>query len=267
MGDYIIPIVVLMAIGAVSGVLLTIAAKILSVKTDETVEKILEVLPGANCGACGFSGCEGYANAVASGKAGTSMCKPGGNDVAIRVSGIMGVTAQTSEREVAFVRCNGNCGATEEKFAYIGTQSCNAVEKFYNGKGKCQAQCHGYGDCISVCGEHAISIENGVAVVNAAKCKACGKCVKTCPNHLITMRKISQQVIVRCSTPNVGKITKANCKNGCIGCKICEKKCPNEAIHVVNNHAEVIPEKCTGCGICAQACPIKCISVLPVCDA
>lgn len=265
MMEYAVPILILLALGAVSGALLTVASKFFAVKTDEKVEQVLSCLPNANCGACGYTGCEGYAKAVASGEAPTSLCKPGGNAAAAKIAEVMRVAAESIEREVAFVRCNGGCG-TSEKFTYIGAPSCNAVEKFYNGKGKCQSQCHAYGDCIAVCSEGAITIQNGVAVVNPAKCKACGKCVKICPNHLITMRKISQTVIVRCSTPNVGKITKANCKNGCIGCKICEKKCPNEAIHVVNNHAEVIPEKCTGCGLCAQSCPIKCISVLPVCD-
>lgn len=266
MADYIIPIVVIMAIGAFSGILLTVAAKLLAVKTDETVENILSALPGANCGACGFSGCEGYANAVAKGQADTNMCKPGGKDTAEKVSVIMGCEVGEIIREYAFVRCNGGCGATEDKYSYIGTKNCLAVEKFYNGKGKCQSGCAGLGDCIKVCNENAISIENGVAVVNPSKCKACGKCVKACPNHIITMRKETQNVIVRCFSADSGKITRQVCKNGCIACGLCVKKCPNGAIAINNNHAEIDPAKCTNCGVCAVACPVKCIANVPSCQ-
>lgn len=265
MFEYVYPILIFLGIGAIAGILLTIAAKALAVKSDETVEKLIECLPGANCGACGFSGCEGYANAVASGNAETNMCKPGGNDVAVKVSAIMGVEAGAVVREVAFVHCNGNCGATNDKYTYIGTPSCHAVERFYNGKGSCQSGCSGLGDCVAVCENDAISVIDGVAVVNPVKCQSCGKCVKACPNNLITMRKENQLVNVRCSSADIGKVTKAVCKNGCIGCKICEKKCPNSAIIVSNNHAQIDKNKCTNCGICVDACPMKCITMLPSC--
>jgi len=266
MEQYILPILFFLLIGAVAGVLLTVASKLLYVKTDETVEKINEALPGANCGGCGFSGCEGYAQAVASGSAETNLCKPGGFEVTKRVSEIMGVAAVETENEYAFVRCNGNCDATEDKFAYIGTKTCVSVEKFYNGKGKCNFGCHGLGDCAAVCDENAIHIENGVAVINPKLCKGCGKCVKACPNRLITMIKASQKAVVSCSSCDVGKITKAACKNGCIGCGICSKKCPAGAIVINNNHAEINGALCTGCGVCISSCPIKCINYLPKCE-
>ena len=151
MEQYLYPILFFLGLGALIGILLTVASKLLYVKTDETVEKISEALPGANCGGCGYSGCEGYAEAVAKGLAPTNLCKPGGNDTTKKISAIMGVEAIETEREVAFVRCNGNCEATEDKFAYIGSESCGAVEKFYSGKGKCSSGCHGFGDCAAVC--------------------------------------------------------------------------------------------------------------------
>ena len=266
MEQYVLPILFFLLIGAVAGVLLTVASKLLYVKTDETVEKITEVLPGANCGGCGFSGCEGYAQAVAAGKAETNLCKPGGFEVTKNISEIMGVAAVEADREYAFVRCNGNCDACSDKFVYIGTKTCVAIEKFYNGKGNCSFGCHGMGDCAAVCDENAIHIENGVAVINPKLCKGCGKCAKACPNHLISMIKERQPVIVACSSGDIGKITKAACKNGCLGCGICVKKCPNEAIVINNNRAEIIGEKCTGCGVCVSACPVKCIHFLPKCN-
>ena len=260
MEQYVLPILFFLLLGAIAGVLLTVASKLLFVKTDETVEKITEALPGANCGGCGFSGCEGYANAVAKGDAAPNLCKPGGAPVTIALSEIMGVAAQVQEREYAYVKCNGNCEATEDKFVYIGTGSCAAVEKFYNGKGKCTSGCHGLGDCVKVCENNAICIKNGVAVINPELCTACGKCVKVCPNKLISLIGESQKFIVRCSSTDPGKITRAACKNGCIGCGICAKKCPVGAIAVNANHAVIDAGKCIGCGTCAQACPMKCIA-------
>lgn len=265
MEEYLFPILFFLILGALAGVLLTAASKLLYVKTDETVEKITEALPGANCGGCGFSGCEGYARAVADGSAPANLCKPGGAEVTIAVSKIMGVEAAVNEREYAYVRCNGNCEACEDKFIYIGTKSCAAIEKFYNGKGNCSFGCHGMGDCAAVCDENAIQINNGVAVINPRLCKGCGKCVRVCPNHLITMLKESQRTVVRCSSADIGKVTKAACRNGCLGCGICVKKCPESAIVINNNHAEINGGKCTGCGICASACPVKCIQLLPEC--
>ena len=263
--EYVLPIVFFLLISLVAGVLLTVAGKLLYVKTDETVEKIISALPGANCSGCGYSGCEGYANAVAKGEAAPNLCRPGGIEVNKKISEALGVAVVEVEPEVAFVRCGGGCGATSDKYTYVGTPSCTAAEKFYNGKGSCAYGCSGFGDCAVVCESDAISIQDGIAVINPSKCIACGKCIKACPNNLIIMRKISQTVNVRCFSSDTGKATRSICKNGCIACKICEKKCPNDAIHVVNNHAEIDPEKCTSCGICAEVCPSKCIVIQKEC--
>lgn len=265
MEQYLYPILFFLGLGALIGILLTVASKLLFVKTDETVEKISEALPGANCGGCGYSGCEGYAEAVAKGLAPTNLCKPGGSEVTKKISAIMGVEAVETEREVAFVRCNGNCEATEDKFAYIGSRSCSAVEKFYSGKGKCSAGCHGFGDCAAVCDNNCISIVNGVAVVDPRGCMGCGKCVKACPNQLIILKKESKRYAVRCSSTDNGKTTRSVCKNGCIACGLCVKKCPNNAIVLNNNHAEISPSLCTDCGICADVCPVHCIAAVGTC--
>lgn len=265
MEEYVLPILFFVILGVLVGVLLTVASKLLFVKGDETVEKITSVLPGANCGGCGFSGCEGYANAVAKGEVAANLCKPGGAEVVTAIGEILGIETEVAEREYAYVRCNGTCDACEDKFVYIGTKSCAAIEKFYNGKGKCSFGCHGMGDCAAVCERDAIKIQNGIAVIIPKLCMGCGKCVKACPNKLITMVKESQKFVVQCSSCDVGKVTKVSCKNGCLGCGICVKKCPEGAIVINNNHAEIIGEKCTGCGTCANVCPVKCISLLSEC--
>lgn len=263
--DFVLRIVFFLIIGAVSGALLTLAGKLFFVKTDETVEKITEALPGANCGGCGFAGCEDYANAIAAGKAKPNMCSPGGIEVNKKISAILGVAVEETEPVVAYVHCNGCDTATEDKYKYIGTRSCVAAEKFYNGKGSCSFGCIGFGDCVNSCDSGAIDIKNGVAVINPAKCIACGKCIKACPNHLISFKKKYSTAAVRCSSQDPGKITRTVCKNGCIGCGICAKKCPEGAIVINANHAEIDYNRCVSCGVCAGACPVKCIEMLEKC--
>lgn len=260
--SYILPVLIFAVIGAAAGGLLVLGSRIFAVETDETVAKLAEALPNANCGACGYSGCEGYAKAVASGEAPTNRCKPGGAAAAAKLAEIMGTEALETVKEVAFVRCNGCKDATEERYIFTGTPSCAAVERFYNGKGTCRTGCDGYGDCAAACDNDAIHIVNGVAVVDPEKCGACGKCAAVCPNHLIVIRPADQRVDVRCSSRDPGKAARTICRNSCIGCKICEKKCPAGAITVNDNHASIDYSKCTGCGDCAAACPRKCIVTL-----
>ena len=128
-----------------------------------------------NCGGCGYSGCEGYAKAVEQGSAPANLCKPGGPEAVTAISEIMGIEAVVAEREYAYVKCNGNCDACSDKFIYIGTKSCAAIEKFYNGKGNCSFGCHGMGDCAAVCDNNAIRIENGIAIIIPELCGGCGK--------------------------------------------------------------------------------------------
>lgn len=257
--DVVVPVLIFAAIGAIAGTLLILGSKFFAVEVDEKVTKIAEALPNANCGACGYAGCADYAKAVAEGKAPNNKCKPGGSDAAKAIAAIMGQEALEAEREVAYVRCNGCLDASEDRYNFISTQSCSATERFYNGKRMCRSGCDGLGDCAAVCDRDAICIVNGVAVVNPEKCGACGKCVAACPNNLIVIRPYKQKVDVRCSSRDPGKIAKDVCKNSCIGCKLCEKKCPEGAITVTDNHATIDYSKCTNCGACAAACPRKCI--------
>lgn len=259
---YVLPILIFAVIGAAAGAILVVCSKVFFVKSDGTAAKLAEALPGANCGACGFSGCEGYANAVAQGKAAANLCRPGGKQTAEKLAAIMGTDAQEVEEMKAFVRCNGCVGATEDRFIFTGTESCAAAERFYNGKGTCRSACDGFGDCVKVCDYGAISIVNGIAAVDRAKCVGCGKCAEVCPNGLIAIIPAKQKYAVRCYNTDSAKTVKAVCKNGCIGCKICEKKCAAGAIKVENNRAAIDAAKCTGCGDCAAACPQKCISLL-----
>lgn len=257
---YILPTIVFAVVGCAAGILLTVCSKIFEVKTDERIEKIVDVLPKANCGACGFAGCEDYASAIVKNNAKITLCRPGGAESSAKIGEIMGKSAGNIIRTTAVVHCNGNCNSTSKQFEFTGNQSCKSVKRFYGGDGACNFGCLGLGDCMAVCSENAIAINNGIADICPDLCKSCGKCTKVCPNGIISIKPYDSTVTVKCSSKDNGKATKMVCKNGCIGCKICEKKCENDAIHVIDFHAVIDYDKCTSCGKCADACPVKAIS-------
>lgn len=259
MSAFLVPVIIFAVLGLAAGILLTAASKIFYVKTDERIEQISESLPQANCGACGFAGCSDYANAIVSNNAPTNLCKPGGTEVSKKISSILGTEAMEITPETAVVHCRGNCDAVSRRFTFDGVQSCAAAKRFHGGEKSCTFGCLGYGDCVNVCDENAIEIVNGVAEVTGA-CVACGKCVKACPNSLISMKPVAKHIDVKCSSKDNGKVTKQACSNGCIGCKICEKKCLNDAIKVIDFHAVIDYNKCTVCGACYNACPTGAIT-------
>ncbi|MCL2637430.1 MAG: RnfABCDGE type electron transport complex subunit B [Oscillospiraceae bacterium] len=257
--EYIVPIGVFLFIGGAAGAALTFASRALYVETDETVDKILNCLPGINCGACGLSSCEAYAEAVKKGENAPNMCKPGGLETAQGIGEVLGIEVLPQERETAFVHCAGV--TTEHKYIYVGTESCVAAGRYYNGKGNCSKGCLGLGDCASVCAYDAISFQNNAAIIDPGKCWACGMCVPVCPNNLISLRKHSERVKVICSSPSTLKETRENCSHGCLGCGACVKKCLRDAIKIENNCAVIDYEICKSCGVCAVICPPKCIAV------
>ena len=256
---YLIPALIVGICGLLAGVLLTVAAKVFYVKVDERVSQISESLPQANCGACGYAGCADYADAIVNSGAPTNLCRPGGAEAAKKIAGILGTAAAEVVPMTAVVHCNGDCNATGTQFTFDGVQSCKAVKRFYGGNGLCKYGCIGLGDCAAVCEHDAIKVTDGVAKVIPSLCGACGQCAAVCPNQLISIKLLARHIDVLCSSAANGKDTKSACQNGCIGCKMCEKKCPNGAIKVENFHAVIDYEKCTSCGECMTACPVKAI--------
>lgn len=252
----LVPIAVLGAIALVAAVLLTLAATFFSVKENERFAPIRDCLPGANCGACGYSGCDAYAKALAEGESvSTSLCVPGGIDASRSIAEILGVKAGAVVERVAYVYCNGNCDAVERKYNYQGHMSCRTADMTYSGDKACAFACLGYGDCAAVCPKEAISVINGVAKVDPLKCIGCGICVRTCPNNIIHLLNADTRVAVACSNKDKGAQTRKQCKNGCIGCGKCARTCPVEAIAVIENLAVINYNKCIKCGKCAEVCP------------
>ena len=241
--------------GLLFGLLLAFAAHIFAVKTDERAQKIAEALPGANCGSCGYAGCSAYADAVVKGDAPVNACTVGKAPVAQQIADIMGVEAGEVQEVVARVMCAGDKASVAYKFDYKGINDCNAAAKFAGGAKKCESGCLGLGHCANVCPFGAIKIKNGVAVVDDTLCQACGKCINECPKHIIKLVPKNQRHWVLCSNPEMGKFVNQYCKKGCIGCKLCEKECHFDAVHVVDNHAIIDYDKCKNCGLCAKKCP------------
>lgn len=253
------PVAVVAIIGVFAGVLLTVAAKFMSVPVDERVSGIREMLPGANCGACGFAGCDEYAEKLVNDGVKTNLCTPGGSGVALQISEFLGGEFEEVVAMSAIVKCSGTHDSTEYIMDYQGPQTCDGNNYFYQGRGSCSHACLGYGDCVAICQYGAISIVDGVAVVDKELCTGCGMCVSKCPNHLIEVIPSTSEVYVGCSSNDSGAFTRKICTAGCIGCKRCEKKCEQSAITITNNLAAIDPEKCTNCGECVEVCPTKVI--------
>ena len=210
----IIAAVIVGGVGLFIGFFLGVSGEKFKVEVDEREEAIVGVLPGNNCGGCGYAGCSGLAAAIVKGDAPVNGCPVGGAPVAAKVGEIMGVAAEEGTKQVAFVKA---------------------------------------------CPFDAIHVVDGIAKVDKEVCKACGKCIAACPKHLIELVPYEAKHLVQCSSKDKGKDVMKACSVGCIGCHLCEKNCPNDAVHVVDNVAYIDQEKCTGCGICAEKCPKKII--------
>ena len=259
----IITTLVIAVIGIVVGAGLVFTGKKFHVDVDERESAVRDCLPGNNCGACGYAGCDALAAAIAAGDASVSACPVGGAPVAKRIGKIMGKDADAVESKVAFVRCKGSCEVTHNQGNYVGLRDCRSAVLSGLNITDCGYGCLGFGSCAAVCPQDAIRVVDGVAMVNRKKCVGCGLCVKACPRGLIELVPASKRVIVQCSNKDRGPQVKKVCSAGCIGCMLCVKQCEFDAIHVANNLASVQYENCTQCGKCAAKCPVKVITPPP----
>ena len=257
----LIAVISLGAIGAVGAVLLYAASKKFEVYEDPRIAQVVEVLPGANCGGCGYPGCAGFAGACVKADSLDGLrCPVGGGPVMAKVATILGKEAGAAEPMVAVVRCNGTCSARPRTNTYDGIKSCAIATNLYSGETGCSFGCLGYGDCVNACAFDAIHInpETGIAEVDEDKCTSCGACVKACPKHIIELRKKgpkNRRVYVSCVNQDKGGVARKACTNACIGCGKCEKACPFGAITVTNNVAYIDYTKCRMCRKCVAVCP------------
>ncbi len=248
------------ALGGVLGFALAYFDKKLSVSEDERIGEIAELLPGANCGGCGFAGCSDLARAIVAGTAKADACAGCKIGYRRKIAEIMGETDSGSvTRYRAQVMCSGTGEYAKKKYIYQGISGCVAASKLGGGPKLCPDGCIGLGSCVKSCKFDALSIVKGVAYVNPDKCVGCGTCAVVCPKGLIKLVPYDAPVWVGCLSKEKGAAVRQFCDVGCIGCGICERVCPAEAIVKNGSLAAVDYTKCVGCGACAAKCPRKII--------
>lgn len=251
--------------GLFIGLFLGFAAKVFEVEVDDRELRVRELLPGANCGGCGYAGCDALAKAIAEGKAPVNACPVANHKTHELIGEVVGKVAAEEEKMVAYVKCSGTCDKTTVNYEYYGIRDCKKATLVPgNANKKCSFGCTGFGSCVKVCAFDAIHIVDGIAVVDKEKCTACGKCATECPLKLINLVPFKSKTLVGCNSTDKGKDVKAGCSIGCIGCKLCVKQCEFDAIHVEDNLAVIDYSKCTNCGKCATVCPVKVIEIKAV---
>ncbi|MBQ5460637.1 MAG: Fe-S cluster domain-containing protein [Bacteroidaceae bacterium] len=272
MNVILIAVIVLGAIGLIAALVLYFTSKKFAVKEDPRIGQVNEVLPGANCGGCGFPGCGGMASACVKAADAGSLeglnCPVGGQPVMEKVAAILGMKVEASAPKLAVVRCNGTCENRPRTVIYDGVKSCRIANTTCMGETACAYGCLGCGDCVNACQFDAIKMneETGLPEVDSTKCTACGACAKACPRNIIEIRVVKgakkMGVVVECMNKDKGAVAMKACKAACIGCQKCVKVCAFDAVHVENNLAYIDPEKCRNCRKCEQECPKKAIHAL-----
>ena len=251
-------IAMLGGLGVVFGLLLMLANKIFYIATDPKRDEIRVALPGANCGGCGFAGCDAFADALMNGTANINGCPVGGNALTAELASILGIeTTIASIRNIASIACQGTSSKCKQDFDYHGIQDCVAANLIKGGHRSCKFACLGLGTCVKACPFDAISIskEDQIAVIDAIKCQSCGICIQSCPKQLLSMQPEKTFVKISCSATERGKAVKDNCTVGCIGCGLCARACNYGAIVMKNNLPVIDHTKCVGCMMCHEKCP------------
>ena len=260
-GDILIPVAITGGLALFFGGVLAVVAKFFEIPLSEKQTRVREMFPGANCGACGYTGCDGYAAALANDGVPTGLCPVGGAPLSASLAEFLGVEAQSVEQRVACVMCNGTSEHTRTRYEYQGIPDCVTASMMFAGPWACTYGCLGLGTCVQACPYGALSVVDGVAIVDNAKCTACELCVAACPKKLISMipmREASYQV--KCRNLTSGAETRKICTVGCIGCSRCVKACGDDAIHLDGGPLALIDQdKCTACGKCKAVCPTNSI--------
>ena len=266
MNILLIAILLLGAIGSLSAVLLFSVSRKFAIHEDSRVTRIQKLLPGVNCGACGFPGCSGLATELVKADSSSELfCPVGGSDLMSKIAEVLGRIPEQRQAKIAVLHCNGNCDHRQQTNLYDGFVSCAIVSSLYAGNTACAYGCLGLGDCVNVCLFDALSIdpETLLPEIDEEKCTACGKCVKACPKGLFDLRKKgleNRRIYVNCKSHDKPAVTAKACKAGCISCKKCQKECAFDAIVIERNLAEIDDNKCCLCRKCVSVCPVNAIS-------
>ncbi len=264
-------VVVLGLIGFAGALLLYATARKFRVDEDPRIDRIVSVLPDANCGGCGLKGCRDFAaRCVSQGSLKGLHCPVSTAENIEAIASVLGVAAEATERHIAVVRCNGSCDARQELYTYDGALTCSIMDATGVGTRGCAYGCLGCGDCVAVCKFGAINIDptTKLPVIDPDKCTACGACVNECPRHIIELRPAGlrdRRVWVACSNRERGALARKTCTAACIACSKCVKACPFGAVTVSDNLSYINPDLCKTCSKCVTVCPTGAIlSSFPV---
>ncbi len=254
-------IVVITLLGVTLAAVLFLVARKFRVEEDPRIDEIEKLMPGANCGGCGFAGCRAFADScVKAGNLDNNFCPVGGNETMKQVAAVLGCAAVEQAPKVAVIRCNGSCANRPKVNEYDGLATCRVKAALYSGDTGCAYGCLGCGDCVAACENDALKMnpETGLPELDEEKCGACGKCVKACPKGVIELRNKGprgMRVYTSCVNKDKGPAVKKACAAACIGCGICAKTCTHGAIVLENNVAYIDYTKCKLCRECEALCP------------
>jgi electron transport complex protein RnfB len=256
--DIILPTAVLSALGLIFGLLLSYAAKKFAIDTDERVETVRALLPGANCGGCGLPSCDALATALCAGEAKPTACAVNTAENRRAIGALLGMDVADLEPSAAVVLCQGDEAHCPPRFGYDGVMTCKAVDEIASGIKGCEQACLGFGDCVRVCAFDAISIKNGIASIDPHRCTACGTCVRTCPRLVIRVLPKRHSAHVLCRTKLPPREARSICETACIKCGLCVRNCPEEAI--AQDDLVVVDQlQCKAHGVCVEKCPTNAI--------
>ncbi len=253
-------VLTLFGLGLVAAIVLAAASRVFYVEEDPRVEAVMDALPGANCGGCGYAGCEGYAIAVVNEPSvSAALCVAGSADTTITVGELTGKAVGAADPMISFRRCDKIAGNVKARYQYHGLPSCAGATLLMDGSDLCSWSCLGFGDCVEVCPFGAMEIKGGLVVISSTKCTGCGLCIKACPRNSLDIIPARARVAVTCATKDKLRAVMDVCEVGCINCGKCIKVCPAKAITQVDSRIEIDQHKCLSYGSdCAEICISDC---------
>lgn len=259
-----VSIIVMTGLGLFFAFVLAVAHTRFRIDENPKISLLESELPGVNCGACGYTSCHLYAEALCEKGVMPDLCKVGGREVAVKLSEILGIEPRKYTRFIAVVHCGADNSVRKKKAEYIGIKSCRAASMVFGGEVLCRYGCMGYGDCKRACPFGAISMKNGLPEVDKDKCTGCGKCQEACPRKIITIEEMKKDnmLYIACSSRDNARDTRGVCKVGCIACGICQKL-TDGIFHVEDNisiidYARIEEVK----DEVVDKCPVKCIRTI-----